>query len=515
MINSESLKNAIIAAAENMEKHAAEVNDLNVFPVPDGDTGTNLSLTLSGCAKAVAGCGDMGAGKLADYAAGELLRCARGNSGVIFSLIFKGFAQSINELDTIDAKALAEGLEAGCNEAYANLEKPTEGTMLTVIRLAASKALAAAQKGKDANETFSAALSGARASLKSTPNLLPILKKHGVVDAGGQGLVYIMEGMMGTPSEAAVSPAPAKKILYSPEIKFAYCTEFLINDKQNANTEELRKFFAEIGDCPAVARHSDIIKVHVHTNRPDKALAKGLEIGELSSIKIDNMRLQAEQTSHCSMISLCSGSGIKKLLESNNGVNALECSGSMNASAGDILEAINRCTAKNIFISPNNKNTVLAAQRAAVMSGRKVWVTDAKTIPEGIAAAKVFDPTVSPEDNLSKMAHSSALTLSGAVTYAARDGKFGEKEFSQGQIIGIENGEIICAGNDISEAAAKVAGQLLDKSQKKKITLIYGKDTDGRSAEKVAVAVRKSRGEIEIEQVEGGQPLYYYIISAE
>lgn len=294
MINGEILKKSIISAAECIGRHAEDVNTINVFPVPDGDTGTNLSLTLSGCAKAMENCPEGGAGAVADYAAGELLRCARGNSGVIFSLIFKGFAESVDGLDYIDAASLAKALEAGCNEAYAAIDKPTEGTMLTVIRLAASKAVSAAKNGKNAKETFAAAVSGARASLKSTPNLLPVLKKHGVVDAGGRGLVYIMEGMLslsGNPEKTLSEP----KILHSDirDIEFAYCTEFLINSTKNIDIKEFRSFLAEIGDCPAAAEHSGIIKVHVHTNRPDKAIAKALGIGELSDIKIDNMRIQS------------------------------------------------------------------------------------------------------------------------------------------------------------------------------------------------------------------------------
>ncbi len=293
MISSEILKNAIIAGAANIQNHTEKVNAINVFPVPDGDTGTNLALTLSGCAKAIADCSDMGAGELADKAAGALFRCARGNSGVIFSLIFKGFAQSVQGLDYIDANALAKALEAGCDEAYAAIEKPTEGTILTVIRLAASKAKSAAASGKNAEQTFKAALSGARASLKSTPNLLPALKKHGVVDAGGQGLIYIMEGMLGAGTESKVfDTQPLSVKPHYDNIEFAYCTEFLINTENPCNIDSLRRYFSEIGDCTAVARHGGIIKIHVHTNSPDKAIAKGLETGELTDIKIDNMKEQ-------------------------------------------------------------------------------------------------------------------------------------------------------------------------------------------------------------------------------
>ncbi len=295
MIDGNILKKAIISGAERIRKHLEEVDNLNVFPVPDGDTGTNLSLTLNGCANALADFNDSHAGRLADKAAGALFRSARGNSGVIFSLIFKGFAESVKNLENIDACALATALEAACNEAYSSIEKPTEGTILTVIRLAATKARAAAENGKNAEETFAAALCGARASLKSTPNLLPTLKKHGVVDAGGQGLVYIMEGMLSadtTEQETVRSNLSEGKTELS-DIQFAYCTEFLINNPKDYDIHSLRHFFSDIGDCPAVAEHSGIIKIHVHTNSPDKALAKGFEIGELTDIKIDNMRYQA------------------------------------------------------------------------------------------------------------------------------------------------------------------------------------------------------------------------------
>lgn len=292
MITSADLKNALISAAESMKNRESEVNDLNVFPVPDGDTGTNLAITVSGCAQAIAESEETSISALANIAAGELLRCARGNSGVIFALIFKGFAQSIEGLETLDAHALADALEAGCSEAYSCIDKPTEGTILTVIRLAASKASSAAQKGKNAKETFDAAVSGARASLKSTPNLLPVLKKHGVVDAGGQGLVYILESMNKSSSVSTPVSAAAKKETVKSDIEFTYCTEFLINT-QNTETDALKSFFSSIGDCSTVVPYSNFIKIHIHTNNPDKALAKGLEYGELSRIKIDNMRLQS------------------------------------------------------------------------------------------------------------------------------------------------------------------------------------------------------------------------------
>ncbi len=292
MITAEMLKNAIISAADNIRRYSDEVDDINVFPVPDGDTGTNLTLTLSGCAKIISDCTDTKAGEFADKAAGAFLRSARGNSGVIFSLIFKGFAKSIRNLDEIDAVSLAKALEAGSDEAYASIEKPTEGTMLTVIRLAAAKASSAASKGCTAEETFVQALQGAEASLKATTNLLPALKKHGVVDAGAQGLIHIMRGMLGTDNNIETHKSKDKPQKTEDNPKYIYCTEFLINSVNRNNLISLRKTLSDIGDCTAVAEHSGIIKVHVHTNNPDRALSTGLEHGELTDIKIDNMRIQ-------------------------------------------------------------------------------------------------------------------------------------------------------------------------------------------------------------------------------
>jgi DAK2 domain fusion protein YloV len=294
MIDGVMLKNAIICGANEIAKHCESVDAINVFPVPDGDTGTNLSLTLGGCAQALKEFTNKSAGKTADFAAGELLKCARGNSGVIFSLIFGGFAKSVEGLDEIDAPSLAKALEKGCDEAYAAIDKPTEGTMLTVIRMAASKALCAAEKGADVSRTFDAAMAGAKAALKSTANLLPVLKKRGIVDAGAQGLVHIMEGMANlsqTDNAKPLTQTEAQNEIF--DSANIYCTEFIITKTVDRSVTDIRRYLGEIGDCPAAAEHSGIIKIHVHTNSPHLALQKGLEYGELSKIKIDNMRLQA------------------------------------------------------------------------------------------------------------------------------------------------------------------------------------------------------------------------------
>lgn len=514
MITAQDLKVALINASGNISAHKKEVDNLNVFPVPDGDTGTNLSLTLEACIKEIDSVSGIGAGALADKAASALLKGARGNSGVIFALIVKGFAQSVDGLDYIDGKALAKGLEAGCDEAYAAVEKPAEGTMLTVIRIAASKATEAADKGKGCKDVFKAALSGARNALKSTPNLLPILKKHSVVDAGGQGLVYIMEGMLSV-KEAASNNIYSSAKHENNEIKFTYCTEFLINKNEKCDVSKLRRFLADIGDCTVAVESKDIVKVHVHTNSPDLAIGKGLEYGELSSIKIDNMRLQAKSKSavnSCSLIEICNGKGIKKYLEAFDGVYALECKEAFNASTGEIIDAVNSLESENIFILTNNKNNLMASKQAAEMTDKNVIVIPTRNIAEGIAAAKAFNPNTSVAQNKTAVEAAVSLCISGAVTYTAKQCSYGYKELSPGQIIGICGEEIICINEDIITSAVNVITQLTKKSSKNKVTVFYGKDTNLFTAKKI---INNTNKNIEINIIEGGQPVYYFLILVE
>lgn len=517
MISAEDFKKALINASSNISKHKKEVDDLNVFPVPDGDTGTNMSLTLESCINDISGLNGIGAGEMADRTACALMRGARGNSGVILALIFKGFAQTVDGLDYIDAKSLAKALENGCDEAYAALEKPTEGTMLTVIRIAASKAASAAEKGQPCKDVFKAALSGAKKALKSTPNLLPVLKKHSVVDSGGQGLVYIMEGMLDFGNVNCETKTDVIKIKnnINEEIKFAYCTEFLINCNENFDLSKLRRFLAEIGDCSVAVNSKDFVKVHVHTNSPDLAIGKGLEYGELSSIKIDNMRMQSEKKFNCELIGICSGIGIKKYFKSFDGVHALECKEAFNASAGDILDYINNCESDNIFVLANSKNNILAAGQAAEMSAKKVFVVPSKNVIEGISAAKAFNPLLSPEENLRITEKAVFETVSGSVTYAARHGSYEGKSYSQGQIIGLSGNEIICCDEDICTSAVHVMSHLVGNSSKNKVTIYYGKGASLNNAQKAAKLASDIICDADINIIEGGQPVYYYLISVE
>ncbi len=516
MITSENLKAALINASINISAHKKDVDNLNVYPVPDGDTGTNLSLTLDACVKEISEISKAGAGAMADKAAGALLKGARGNSGVIFALIFKGFAQSVEGLDYIDAKSLAKALEAGCDEAYAAVEKPTEGTMLTVIRIAASKGSDAAEKNMNCKDVMKAAISGAKTALKSTPNLLPVLKKHSVVDAGGQGLVYILEGMLGINSTAS-SPEITDKKVFIDEIKYGYCTEFLIEQNEKCDISKLRRFLADIGDCSVAAETKNTVKVHVHTNSPDLAIGKGLEYGELSSIKIDNMRLQAKSKSEsdaCFLIEICNG-GIKDYFDKFDSVYALECKEAFNASTGDILNSITACPGQNIIILTNNKNNIMAANQAVKMTDKNVVIIPSRNIAEGIAALKGFNPNLSFEKNKVTLENAVNRCASGAVTYSAKQTCCGNQTLSPGQIIGISGNEIICINEDICTSAVNVIMHLSRKFRRNKATLFWGKDTNTIAAEKVARLIKNADENIEINIIEGGQPVYYFLILVE
>lgn len=520
MITAEDLKTALINASANISKHKSEVDSLNVFPVPDGDTGINLALTLQACADEIRNISGVGADVVADKAACAMLKGARGNSGVIFALIFKGFAQSVDGLDYIDAKSLAKGLESGCDEAYAAVEKPTEGTILTVIRIAASRASDAAEKGLGCKEVFNAALDGARNALKSTPNLLPVLKKNSVVDAGGQGLVYIMEGMLGIQKPAADSVKNRQIKSETNEIRFTYCTEFLIKRNEKCDVGKLRRFLADIGDCSVAVESKGTVKVHVHTDSPDLALGKALEYGELSKIKIDNMRIQAANKSSnkgfkCELVEICNGNGIKKHFERFEGVYALECKEAFNASTGDIFDAISSCESENIFLLTNNKNNILAANQAAKMTDKKIHIIPSRNIAEGIAAAKAFTPFSSAEINRLNIEKAVSSTNSGAVTYTTKSGEYGDKQFAPGQIIGLSGNEIICVDDDIATSAFKVISHIVNKSGRNKVTIFYGKDINIINARKVADMTDSYNNNIDLQIVEGGQPVYYYLISVE
>ncbi len=560
MILGSQLKNAIISGSNNILKAKRFVNELNIFPVPDGDTGTNMSLTIGAASDLLAELSDDAtAEEVSKTAASAMLRGARGNSGVILSLLFRGFSKGLAGHEEIDAGLLVESLEIGVAEAYKAVMKPTEGTMLTVARVAAESGRAALENDDDPIHIWDAVCAGAYTALENTPNLLPILKKAGVVDAGGQGVCLIFDGMMSvfksgiiietglTPEEKAAETEEFFKNVaaeFDGEITFTYCTEYIIGRDETIPTEplELRLFLETIGDCVVVADDDEIIKVHVHTENPGHAIQKALEFGQLLTVKIDNMREQHRQnaeanekakaergeaeleaslqpkepTEEFGFVSVCAGDGVRELFVDLGCDQIVSGGQTMNPSTEDILAAILATPAKNVFVLPNNKNIILAAEQAVPLtSDRNVIVLPTKTIPQGLSAMLAFDADVSADDNLFAMSEAANAVDTGLVTFAARDSEFAGHSINNGDILGMINGKLEFIGEDAFKTAVKVARSLIKKDTEF-ITLIYGNGVTEEQAEAVKQKIiSKTHTDAEISVVNGDQPLYYFIISAE
>ena len=560
MILGSQLKNAIISGSNNILKAKRFVNELNIFPVPDGDTGTNMSLTIGAASDLLAELSDDAtAEEVSKTAASAMLRGARGNSGVILSLLFRGFSKGLAGHEEIDAGLLVESLEIGVAEAYKAVMKPTEGTMLTVARVAAESGRAALENDDDPIHIWDAVCAGAYTALENTPNLLPILKKAGVVDAGGQGVCLIFDGMMSvfksgiiietglTPEEKAAETEEFFKNVaaeFDGEITFTYCTEYIIGRDETIPTEplELRLFLETIGDCVVVADDDEIIKVHVHTENPGHAIQKALEFGQLLTVKIDNMREQHRQnaeanekakaergeaeleaslqpkepTEEFGVVSVCAGDGVRELFVDLGCDQIVSGGQTMNPSTEDILAAILATPAKNVFVLPNNKNIILAAEQAVPLtSDRNVIVLPTKTIPQGLSAMLAFDADVSADDNLFAMSEAANAVDTGLVTFAARDSEFAGHSINNGDILGMINGKLEFIGEDAFKTAVKVARSLIKKDTEF-ITLIYGNGVTEEQAEAVKQKIiSKTHTDAEISVVNGDQPLYYFIISAE
>lgn len=553
VINGKILRDAFISGANNITNNREKIDQLNVFPVPDGDTGTNMSMTISSSVRELSRMTDPTATAVADTAASSFLRGARGNSGVILSLLFRGISKGLKGQAEVGGKAFADALSLGVSSAYKAVMKPTEGTILTVARVAAEKATAA--KTDDFVATFEAALEGAKEALAQTPELLPVLKKAGVVDAGGQGLVTIFEGMLtvfkgGNIIEAQSAPtvaAPEKTLSAAAssdeEITFTYCTEFIVNrDKTvTSNPLELRKYLESIGDCCVVVDDEDIIKVHVHTNHPGNAIEFALTYGPLVNLKIENMRDQNERMKHDSrenepdtistpsgndytpvktekkygFVSVCVGEGIEQLFY-DLGADTLVSGGqTMNPSTEDILKAIELTPAETVFVLPNNKNIIMAAELAVPIATRKVIVLHTKTVPMGISAMLAFDPDADDDANAVDMMAAADRVATGQITYAARNSSFEGHEIKEGDILAIENGKLAFTETDIIKAAVKLTSKMCSK-QSSFVTLIYGSDVTEEQANEVVKGLEAKLGtNIEISALSGGQPIYYFIISVE
>lgn len=562
MITGAQLLNAYVSGSNNILKSKKEVNELNIFPVPDGDTGTNMSMTITAGAEAIAGLdGEPTAELVAKTAASAMLRGARGNSGVILSLLFRGFSKGIAGHDEIDGATLIDSLDIGVDEAYKAVMKPTEGTILTVARVAAERGREALETETDPAAVWDAVCIGAYEALEQTPELLPVLKKAGVVDAGGQGLCLIFDGMLSvfksgiiidtglTLEEREEETAEFFRNVaaeFDSEITFTYCTEFVIGRDSAITREpyELRLFLETIGDCVVVVDDEEIIKTHVHTENPGLAIEEALKFGSLLTVKIDNMVEQhraaaeanekakkaagivdepksdeptvKEPTEEFGFVSVAAGKGLKSLFVELGCDSVVSGGQTMNPSTEDILAAIMSTPAKTVFVLPNNKNIILAAEQTVpLVTDRKVVVIPTRTIPQGLSAVLAFDPDADMLFNEQQMLEAAKNVDTGIVTFAARDSDFGGHSINSGDILGMKNGKLEYVEKDPVTACVKVTKSLVSKSTSF-ITLIYGEGMTAEDAEKARKAiVSKTRTDAEINVVDGGQPLYHFIISVE
>lgn len=540
MLTGAIFKKAFISGANTIERHQADVDALNVFPVPDGDTGTNMSMTAQAAAKELMLLPDTATvSEAAETAASALLRGARGNSGVILSLIFRGISKELRGKTEADAETFAAAFAQGSASAYKAVMKPTEGTILTVIRKASEKAKAEAEN-KTCAELMGMTLEAAEEALSKTPEQLPVLKKAGVVDAGGQGLVYILEGMKSVISDgeevtaaAAVSEASAKPTAagaVQADIEFGYCSEFLIRRENEKDPEELRAYLGAVGDCAVVVPDGDIIKVHVHSNEPGNVIQTALTYGQLIEIKIDNMRYQhanaalgvkpaepedAEPLSEYGFVAVAAGEGFEDLF-GELGVDYVVCGGqTMNPSTEDILKAIESTRAEHIFVLPNNKNIIMAAQQAALLTKRDVRVLATRNMPQGITAMLNFDPDLPPEENEAQMAAAADNVHTAQITFAARDSEMGEQQIHEGQILGMEDGKITLIEDDAVNAAYRTTRRIIKKTGGSLVTVFYGNEISETAAEQVADRLRERFPDIEVNVANGGQPVYFFIASVE
>ncbi len=556
MFNGNSLRDAIISAANNLSNNKKAVDDLNVFPVPDGDTGTNMSMTIANSVKEIEDLEGATAAQVAKANASALLRGARGNSGVITSLLFRGFQKGIGDSETVTAENLAAAFKEGVDAAYKAVMKPTEGTILTVARIASEYANDSFQNGADALGVFEAALEGAKEALAGTPEQLPILKKAGVVDAGGQGFVFILEGMysvfkngviveaqnvdpIAQQSEASEGFSAAGSV--ETDINFNYCTEFIINRSAEATKQpaELRSYLETIGDCVLVVEDDEIIKVHVHSDHPGKALEEGILYGQLVKLKIENMSDQHERAKHdaeekskkpkksaakvepavitkpVGFVSVCAGEGLKGLF-ADLGVDKVVSGGqTMNPSTDDILNAVESTPAETVFVLPNNKNIIMAAEQCIPLATRKVIVLHTRTIPQGIAAMLSFEDELDTEKNAIAMQKAAERIATGQVTFAARDSDFDGHKIKQGEIMAMNGGKIAFVDDDLLKATTKLCRQMITKDSEF-VTVIYGQDVTPELAEQLEAELNEKFGEkTEITFIDGGQPVYYFIISVE
>lgn len=538
-INGAMLKSMILTGAKLLEINRTTVDALNVFPVPDGDTGTNMSLTFQSAIKELINCQSNKVADIAEAVSKGALRGARGNSGVILSQVLRGFCNVLKKSEEIDTKLFTQALVSGAEVAYGAVSKPKEGTMLTVARMVAEHAQTIRGKHKDFETYLPEIISAGNDAVELTPSLLPVLKKAGVVDAGGKGLMCFYEGMykaiMGeSVSEESIAPAVVSAdspmehadIMNLGNIEFAYCTEFfIINLKKKttlADIERLREDLMNIGDSVIVIGDLEFVKVHVHTNQPGKALTKALELGELDRLKIENMleqnralmkKYEAEKKA-MGMMAISAGEGITGIFKDLMVDAVIEGGQSMNPSADDIANAVARINADNVFVFPNNKNIILAAEQAkSLVKNKRIHVIPTKNIPQGFSAALAFNPEVSVDENKANMIHALDTVTVGQVTYSVRNTKLYGFDLKVGDVMGLDSKKILAKGNDINAVTLDLIEKL--RSGEEIITLYYGQDVKEEDAVKLQEAIMEKYPDCDVDIHYGGQPIYYYYISLE
>ncbi len=539
-INGAMLKNMIVTAAKLLDINRVTIDSLNVFPVPDGDTGTNMSLTIQSAVKELLNCNSNSIYDISEAVSKGALRGARGNSGVILSQVLRGFCNSIKEAQSIDVKLFATALQNGAKVAYGAVSKPKEGTMLTVARAVGEYAMQIRSKNKDFETFLPALIEKGNETVELTPELLPVLKKAGVVDAGGKGLMCLYEGMykalMGeevggniviNDMKSADTVMEHADIMSLGVIEFAYCTEFFIiniNKKTTlADIEKLREKLMALGDCVIVIGDLELVKVHVHTNKPGVALSYALELGELDKVKIENMLEQnrelkkkyESEKKDMAMLAISAGEGISEIFRDLTVDGIIEGGQSMNPSASSIADAAQRINADTIFVLPNNKNIILAAEQAkSLIEGKTIHVIPTKNIPQGFAAALAFDPEVSAEENKANMIHALDNVTAGQVTYAVRTTKIDGFSLQEGDIIGLDNKKILAKGDNIADVVLELVAKLKGVSDEI-ITLYYGEDVREEDAVQLQEVLQEKYPECDVEINYGGQPIYYYFIALE
>ena len=539
-INGADLRRMIISAAASIEIHKQALNELNVFPVPDGDTGTNMSMTINSAASDLRKEEDPGLYAASKVAAAAMLRGARGNSGVILSLLFRGISKSLKGSETADGVLWAAALQGGVDAAYKAVMKPAEGTILTVARLAAAKAAEAAQENNYIEFVQEAAVGEAKVALANTVNQNPVLKKAGVVDAGGKGWLFALEAMLcALRGEDVVAPENGEAAevkeqadfsnFNTEDITFTYCTEFIISRENQNDPEKLREFLSSIGDSLVLVDDDEIIKVHVHTNDPGRALHEAIEYGSFVTVKVENMRLQhtekvmsekelapqiAEPKKPIGVVSVCAGAGLADVF-TNLGVDAIISGGqTMNPSTQDILEAVNRVPAETVFVLPNNKNIIMAAQQVDPLTPKHVVVISSKTVPQGVTAMLSFDPEGTVEDNTQAMTDALSTVDTMQITYAARNSDFDGHDIHEGDYLAMFGSSLFGTSQDIALLLKSLAEKVRDEG-KEYITIYYGSDIREKDAQKAADLFADMCPGAEVSLINGGQPVYYYLISAE